>query len=101
MFQEEPVGDCWPSDLEQEWGQQIAVQSNSSLQVLDGQTLYPANAVLWLVSEMANTDNFTIEISSYRLTGHAASLKYYITVNPHLSGHLRSQTDCPDNWISG
>ena len=23
------------------------------------------------------------------------------TVEPHLSGHLRSQTDCPDNWISG
>ena len=26
---------------------------------------------------------------------------YEITVKPHLSGHLRSQTDCPDNWISG
>ena len=24
-----------------------------------------------------------------------------ITVNPHLSGHLHSQVDCQDNWISG
>ena len=23
------------------------------------------------------------------------------TVDPHLSGHLCSQDDCPDNWISG
>ena len=29
-----------------------------------------------------------------------ADLKSF-TVEPHLSGHLRSQTDFPDNWISG
>ena len=23
------------------------------------------------------------------------------TVDPHLSGHLRSWSDCPNNWISG
>ena len=23
------------------------------------------------------------------------------TVDPHLSGHIHSHADCPDNWISG
>ena len=29
-----------------------------------------------------------------------ALLSDSITLEPHLSGHLRSQTDSPDNWVT-
>ena len=32
---------------------------------------------------------------------HFILLDIAYTVEPHLSGHLRSQADCTDNWISG
>ena len=32
---------------------------------------------------------------------YCSLFKKITTVEPHLSGHLRSQSDCPDNWISG
>ena len=52
------------------------------------------NEILWNVSWEFGWK------TSYIFWGQSLHIVMY-TVEPHLSGHLCSQTDCPDNWISG